>query len=174
MLTTNLRPFFFRLGSTDAIHSGWVHARLDGLRVQLDIWALRDDLIALGLSMVLTDPEAAARLVSLPEAPSGLCLVPGARPALLCGERVTFTKDCAYEPLTTVRAGERAVVGRRDLDTGVIELFMEEYHHGLEDYSNTLTIVPFNEGELLAALQPLTDAYTVPPIVVVEDFIKAA
>ena len=152
----------------------WVHARLDGLRVQLDIWALRDDLIALGLSLVLTDPEIASRLVGLPETPTGLSLVPGARPALLCGERVVFSREMEYPPLTTVRAGERAVVGRRDHETGVVELFMEDYHSGLDDYSNMLTLVPFNEGDLLASISPLADAYTVPPVVVVEDFIRAA
>jgi hypothetical protein len=97
-LLSKLRPVFFRRGENDEVtYSGWVNVHT------LDIWAHEDDARAFS--------NEAGNV-------HGMVLVRGASLALTVGERITFVLDVDLHPATTIEAGERGVVGRRDKTTG--------------------------------------------------------
>jgi len=78
-------------------------------------------------------------------------LVPGAYPAFKVGQRVEFTEAVDVYPATHVLGGERAHVAYVEGSSGVIGLFLEAVHIGLED--NTLPLVPFHSNETLASVR---------------------
>ena len=77
-------------------------------------------------------------------------LVPGAYPAFKVGQRVEFTEAVDIYP-EAILEGERAHVAYVEGSSGVIGLFLEAVHIGLED--NTLPLVPFHSNETLASVR---------------------
>jgi hypothetical protein len=135
MELSKLRPVFFRTGECDeTTYSGWINVQT------LDIWAHEDD----------------ARAFSNESGNEhGMLLVRGARLALTVGERITFVRGVDVHPATNIEAGERGVVGRRDKSTGTTEIFLEQYHVGLDYASNCLAVRPHCDFDgVLQAIRP--------------------
>jgi hypothetical protein len=134
-LLSKLRPVFFRRGENDEVtYSGWVNVHT------LDIWAHEDD------ARAFSNETGNVH---------GMVLVRGASLALTVGERITFILDVDLHPATTIEAGERGVVGRRDKTTGATEIFLEQYHVGLDHASNCLAVRPHCDFDsVLKAIRP--------------------
>lgn len=70
---------------------------------------------------------------------------------LKSGNRVIVTKDLDFEPLTTVRAGERGRVVNSD---GVeVDIRLDSYHPGLTEYGNQIWATEDDGGVVLASLK---------------------
>lgn len=143
-----LRPVFFRVGTWNRAHSGWIDI------ATTDIWALADDISEVWYRYVTPDVQTAMSLAGLRPNSAGMVLVPHARLALTLGERVIFAREVDMYPLDVIEAGERGVVGRRDRITGEVEVFLEQHHIKLADYSNTVSIVPQSSEDMLSAIEP--------------------
>jgi len=118
---TKRNPVFYRIGEALEIHSGWIDPETG------DIWD------------TVYDNQMAVKLV------------PGAYPAFKVGQRVEFTKAVDLYPAAHVLGGERAHVAYVEGSSGVIGLFLEAVHIGLED--NTLPLVPLHNNEALASMR---------------------
>ena len=121
MSLTKRNPVFYRIGEALEIHSGWIDPETG------DIWD------------TVYDNQMAVKLV------------PGAYPAFKVGQRVEFTKAVDLYPAAHILGGERAHVAYVEGSSGVIGLFLEAVHIGLED--NTLSLEPFHNEEQMASVR---------------------
>lgn len=167
MHLNHLRPVFFRLPNSEDIHSGWCHLqkRQTGSG-WLDIWALTDDMRRYAHSIMGSNLELGLRLNSLQGDDNGLALIPSAVPALLIGERVSFGRECDLFPSDFIEQGEKGVVGRRDRNTGAVEVFLEFMHH-----NEALLLIPHHcDSEVLQCIERHTDSFTAQSFVSLDDF----
>lgn len=136
----------------------------------MNIWADAEALSEALESYMVRDLQTALSLTGLRANEQGYVLVPHARLALTMGERVCFGSEVDMFPIDVVEPGERAVVGRRDKITGAVELFLEQHHIRLAEYSNTVTVTPHQDQDTLRALEPYGDMWTAPVFVDLKEY----
>lgn len=157
-----LRPVFFRAGAFLEICSGWIDTKT------MDIWALSEDVRNLSVRCLSVDAKTASSLMCIRlNDDEGMVLVPGAKPALLSGERVRFRHEIDIYPEGFVEPGDRGVVVRRDRTTGTVEVCLEGFQIG----DNLLALTPHQvEHEVLSGILPHSDIFTAAPSLQTEDF----
>lgn len=150
-----LRPVFFRVDGCTIATGGWISVETQ------DIWAATADLYALALMVPQCGCNVAKKLLELQTYEDhGLVIVPHAQLALTLGERVEFCREVDMYPFDVIEKGERAVVGRRDKCTGMVELFLEQHHIKLADSYNCLSCTPHTDPDLLGSIRPYSDQWT--------------
>lgn len=95
-------------------------------------------------------------------------LIPGARPALLIGERVQFTTEVDIWPEGFVEPGDRGVVFKRDRISGAVQVILEGFQLG----DNSLVLQPHNVDEMvLEGIKQHSDMFTTAPSFRLQDFV---
>lgn len=154
MFRNRLRPVFFRVTECLIATSGWIDTANE------DIWACSSDVYALAL-IANCGCGQSKRLLSLqPYEDTGMVLVPQATLALTIGERIEFTREVDLYPCDVIEKGERAVVGRRDKCTGLVELYLEQHHIKMADTNNCLACMPHTDADLIGSIRPYRDSWT--------------
>lgn len=156
-----LRPTFYRLRGCPRVFSGYYrHSALQ--HAQFEAYTYPDEALTAADALQHEYPSAAGAIRALTPMYQGLVKIPLglAAPGLLPCAHVEFTDEVDLFPITVIERMERGIVTKMDNVTGEVAVFLTQYHSGLDDISNCVTLTPHQVEEAhLAAITILKPGY---------------
>lgn len=153
-----MRPVFFRPTCSNRAFSGWQSGNWR------EVFAARETVERLAVAVPDEIVDRDKLLALEPVIPREILRVSdvvAVRPAFQFGDRVIFANDVDLWPHTFIHSGGRGVVARCDIVTGEVWVYLERFHTGLEDWGNTMWLIPHLTDDTL-------------PSVVIENSVAAA